>query len=705
MKAGNGEVPEPLMSMPEIAELARVKRPVVSNWRRRHPDFPRPVGGTGSRPLFSPRGVAEWLDATGRGRDDLRAELAQYQLAALAEQYQGPDLLAAATALLALRSLTDPYDDLPDSMPELCRLAEESDPGDILLQSEILKMPTQAGWVAGVVNELTEAAGNCHYSSERIMASRHRLHASSLYVDAVTPELAALIAGISGASERALDNDSLVVTDPAAGDGDLLVAVAGLLGEDHEPQCVAAEPDQGLARLLRRRLVARGVPLDNMIVEQDADQLRTAPWPDVLVTRVPYQPSERIDPAQVLDFATEAAYAVPRGSYAVVLGPASVFVEDLETGLAARRAELLKDHMIEAVIRLPGGCVPYRPGYETALWIMMRPEKQPWHGKVLISDVSDRPLTAGVVRDLVDDLVTWRRDGFDPRAHNRVYGVESAVAPLAESLGPLQTIRRPPNPRARKATSDQRVGLLTVHGAELDRIGAMAISVRPHVRTEAITAADLRPRTESVNNLVRQHQLIMQRGTSLELEDIAADGQHVVLGAEEVIGARRPGERRVDRERFASHYPNGRLTEPGDVLVTLTPRPGAIIDWDGYAIAAAPVRILRIPQPRPAVDATPGRPSVPAEPVRLTAQVLRLLLLGADSGTRPAGAVRSADRIADLRLPVLPPGQVQALEAMLSSIDFRREAARREIDMLDEVCQVVASGLTDGTLTVVSDDK
>lgn len=33
-----------LMSMTEIAELAQVRRPVVTTWRRRYADFPQPVG-------------------------------------------------------------------------------------------------------------------------------------------------------------------------------------------------------------------------------------------------------------------------------------------------------------------------------------------------------------------------------------------------------------------------------------------------------------------------------------------------------------------------------------------------------------------------------------------------------------------------------------------------------------------------------------
>uniref|UniRef100_UPI0035B307F7 helix-turn-helix transcriptional regulator n=1 Tax=Streptomyces sp. DH20 TaxID=2857009 RepID=UPI0035B307F7 len=44
-----------------IARLAGVGRAAVSNWRRRHADFPRPVGGTETSPAFALAEVEEWL--------------------------------------------------------------------------------------------------------------------------------------------------------------------------------------------------------------------------------------------------------------------------------------------------------------------------------------------------------------------------------------------------------------------------------------------------------------------------------------------------------------------------------------------------------------------------------------------------------------------------------------------------------------------
>lgn len=49
-----------------IARLAGVGRAAVSNWRRRHADFPRPVGGTETSPSFALSDVEEWLRTQGK---------------------------------------------------------------------------------------------------------------------------------------------------------------------------------------------------------------------------------------------------------------------------------------------------------------------------------------------------------------------------------------------------------------------------------------------------------------------------------------------------------------------------------------------------------------------------------------------------------------------------------------------------------------
>ncbi|THV43020.1 N-6 DNA methylase [Glycomyces buryatensis] len=50
-----------------IARMVGVGRAAVSNWRRRYPEFPRPIGGSPTSPRFSRKEVEAWLLATGKG--------------------------------------------------------------------------------------------------------------------------------------------------------------------------------------------------------------------------------------------------------------------------------------------------------------------------------------------------------------------------------------------------------------------------------------------------------------------------------------------------------------------------------------------------------------------------------------------------------------------------------------------------------------
>ncbi|MFI8085990.1 hypothetical protein ACIF6L_35010 [Kitasatospora sp. NPDC086009] len=55
---------EPLL-LAQIARRAHVGRAAVVNWRRRHDDFPAPVGGDGVHPTFDADAVDHWLHAHG----------------------------------------------------------------------------------------------------------------------------------------------------------------------------------------------------------------------------------------------------------------------------------------------------------------------------------------------------------------------------------------------------------------------------------------------------------------------------------------------------------------------------------------------------------------------------------------------------------------------------------------------------------------
>src|SRR5690606_37902602 len=58
--------PSAQVTAAEISRIAGVTRATVSNWRRRHDDFPAPSGGTDSSPLYDLEEVRAWLASRGQ---------------------------------------------------------------------------------------------------------------------------------------------------------------------------------------------------------------------------------------------------------------------------------------------------------------------------------------------------------------------------------------------------------------------------------------------------------------------------------------------------------------------------------------------------------------------------------------------------------------------------------------------------------------
>jgi hypothetical protein len=683
-----------LISMRDIAELAGVQRPVVTMWRKRDKNFPLPAGGDAARPLFDPRQVTEWLADTGRAdRSGMESELSLYTLTTLGDALPAADRVALVTSLICLRhligdeSLADGTDDIAD---RIRAHAATTDPQDNLLLTEITSIPPDALWLAGAVDDLVEAAWNCRDAFERVMRARHRFGAAQLSNNAPVPLLASLIARLSGAAERAADGQgTILVTDPAAGCGDLLAAVTGMLGPDYVPSCTAAEPDPYLARLTRRRLAAGGLDRRDMDVYVSGRLPDESGDPDVVVTQVPYVSAEDRSAEQVMDVISDIAVRLDRGCSAVILGPAAVLFDELPPYSSSERARaaLLANPVTEAVVRLPGGLVPFRPGYETALWVLNSTPDSPGQDRILVADVSDRELGESVAHALVEDVVTWRREGYNPDAHHREFGVQ--VRRPRPDEPPVQlTVRQPRNIRTIQAETDEQIERLAALESDLDKAGAEAIGVRPAIRSNAVKDIRARPTAKNVGRLAREGFLTIVKGTRLDLAHVSGDGHHAVFGSDEVLGVRRPGMRMIDRAVLAESYPRAGLTYPGDVLVTLVPEFGVFLDGHGLSVAEFPVRVLRITED--------GRDV-------LTPRVLAAMLGFRDRRPRPFGAIREAQRLEDHQVAQLDPGNVRGLDALLAALDARRRRAQAEIDMLDELGGIVATGLSDGTLALAGD--
>ncbi|MFI7451839.1 N-6 DNA methylase [Nonomuraea sp. NPDC049714] len=90
---------DPTLNAGDIARLAGVGRAAVSNWRRRHDDFPPPVGGTANQPLFSLPQVEAWLRRYGKSYQVSLADRAWQRLKAAGDLRLG-EAVAQAGALL-----------------------------------------------------------------------------------------------------------------------------------------------------------------------------------------------------------------------------------------------------------------------------------------------------------------------------------------------------------------------------------------------------------------------------------------------------------------------------------------------------------------------------------------------------------------------------------------------------------------------------
>ncbi|TWF79285.1 N-6 DNA methylase [Pseudonocardia hierapolitana] len=91
---------DPTVSTGDIARLGRVGRAAVSNWRRRHDDFPAPVSGTASNPRFALSEVEEWLRRNGKRYRLSAADRAWQRLLSDGADFLLPERLAAAGTYL-----------------------------------------------------------------------------------------------------------------------------------------------------------------------------------------------------------------------------------------------------------------------------------------------------------------------------------------------------------------------------------------------------------------------------------------------------------------------------------------------------------------------------------------------------------------------------------------------------------------------------
>ncbi|WP_405537989.1 N-6 DNA methylase [Streptomyces sp. NBC_00075] len=693
-----------LVTAADISRLAGVTRATVSNWRRRHPDFPAPAGGTDTSPTYDVDAVRAWLSARGQlpedtPTDELRTALRTHSGDADLALHLLPAVLAAAQldrrmrealpelgddALLHwVRAVTaDKADDLP-GFEGFTYSADAAGPLRALLRSVAVEGAEAA---TDVLAErlLEDAGGTGTYRTPRPLADL----------------MARLLTDSTG------DDFPASVLDPACGTGSLLAAAASAgATELHGQDILAAQAAQAAARL---RLSAP----EAVISVRTGDSLRSDAFKSLTTVAVLCNPPYGVRDWGHEDLAYDQrwAYGVPPkgepelawvqhslahlapGGRAVLLMPPAAAER---TAGRRIRAQLVRDGALRAVVSLPqGAATPLHIGLH--LWVLERPDPQAEPpGTVLLVDAAaaeNRDLDWTAIHNTV--LSAWRpyladRDGF-----TGVPGITGAV-PITDLL--TEAVDLTPARHIRTA-SRQALRPALLAGQASDLYGQLRQATKD--LTDLSTESDWPPaddrlrdwRTATVADLLRGGALSLLRTAPPGRRTRSGEplpqpepelGERPILTAADVMQNRPASGTKADLPTDAP-LP---LVQESDVLLTETLRVGSsavtrVVEPGETGCFLGPQLLLFRPDQR-----------------RLDPWFLAGFL-AAEQNVNAAATGTSIVRVDPrrLRVPLLPLAEQQRYGAAFRRLHELRTAARRADQAAEDVTRLLSTGLTGGAL-------
>ncbi|MET8173392.1 N-6 DNA methylase [Streptomyces clavifer] len=414
-----------------IARLAGVGRAAVSNWRRRHADFPRPVGGTDTSPSFSLPEVESWLRDQGKLAEvPLRERVWQQMSGHPAGTVTA--LIHAGCALLLVR-------DRPTAWLEIAAVSDPRMAGvlpgaldDVLTahfgSERVVHTPSEAALLPSVplLRAAAELAAGVGVRKAFEFLFVRRLDANPRQYTLTPPDLAELMTALAEqggpAGRRTGKRPAHAVLDPAAGTGALLRAVGGstaLYAQEADPDLAAltalrlaldseeaAGAPAAVAAAGRAGATGHAGPGAGVLVVRTGDTLRADAFPQLVVDTVLCHPpfNERnwghdelaYDPRWEYGFParTESELAwvqhalahLREGGTAVLLMPPAA--ASRRSGRRIR-ADLLRRGALRAVVALPAGAAPPY-GIPLHLWVLRRPGAgHPAAPELLLVDTAD----------------------------------------------------------------------------------------------------------------------------------------------------------------------------------------------------------------------------------------------------------------------------------------------------------------------------
>ncbi|XAS62768.1 hypothetical protein VUN84_10515 [Micrococcaceae bacterium Sec5.8] len=663
------------MTLSDVAALAQVQRPVVSMWRKRsagsaHP-FPEPGALDSGRELFDADQVAGWLDATGRGNnpDAVNDAAAFARIPVTAAGGVEGNTLAALTALLTLKAMTGAGIGTLTTA-ELLDAADECDPDDVFLYSELEAQGASLAATAAFADRLVDSAYNAPAAFEQLLAARFRAglreHADTALTESAVELIAAAAVELS-----AVLGGSPVFADSTRGGSDLLMGVVHASGEGAPVTFLTADDDGGAGRLVRRRLRVHGVDSGQILVETSGEFAMHGAVVHVAQYPSPGQPG--MDATQILSAVEHLVLQMDDQQRAVIIAPARVLCDiPLAAGAAGLRSGLLRTGRVRAIVRLPQGLLRSKPREAQALWVLgpsfaKVPIAERW---TMAADLSACALTDDVRQDLVSDMVASMGNRATVRAHSFRFARLVQTRLLLAARTSLVAAHHPgPAPSSGGAEAVLRVEeLVRLVGAGGPKPSADMAVLPGGPATKAQPAA--------VQGLLAAGTLKYIKGNRIVDADLAPGGTTRVLGPAELLHPHTAPTRYISLLKFAASNPGGRLTEPGDVVFCTSPRPAATVDADGGSAVVFPARVLRID----AGDPGGLLPDVVAADINA--------LSGRDKVWR------------HWQLRRVPDAQRKKLAETLARLQHGQHLARERLKRLEELATLITDGVAGGSLTM-----
>ncbi|WP_082979250.1 hypothetical protein [Arthrobacter sp. B6] len=663
------------MTLSDIASLAQVQRPVVSMWRKRSnggaAPFPSAVSVLNGVEQFSADDVTAWLQATGRGNNpEAGNDVAVF--ARLATSTTAPrdsrQTFDGLTALLALKVITgEPLS--RSTAADLLDAADEADPDDVFLYSELEALGSALPGLANFADRLVDSAFSAPAAFEKLLAHRFKegLREQS---DTALADTALKLVGATATELASTLNSKVLFVDSTPGGSDVMLSIVQHYGESQSMTFLAADHHGGASRLARRRLAVHGA--DSGPVKIDAKGAFAVNGPAVHVAQYPAPGNPSMDTIGILNSIENITLQMDDSQRAVVIAPARVLCDALAGESGNLRSDLLRSGRVRAIVRLQPGLLRAKPREPQALWVLGPsfaevPIAERW---TMAADLSTTSLTLDVSQDLISDVVASMGDRATIRAHSFRFARLVPSRLLLAETGALV------NPPPTKSTTTAAGAETTLRIEELVRGLSTGSSGRVTLPAVQPAAAGASLRAATVQELIKAGNLKYLNGIRLKEADQNSQGGSRILGRDELIDPHNTQPRFITLLDFAAKYPAGRLTEPGDVVFCTSPRPVAMIDAEGGAVVVFPARILRIDR------GDPGG----LLPAVVVADINRL---------------KAADKSwQNWRLRRTSEVERGPLTKALESLQHEQAQARQRLERLEELATLITDGVAGGSLTL-----